>query len=94
MDCVLYRLRRWGERLADAEVKVSAQPGRLFFSAVPSAAQFFVGERQVDQLFDAKVVKIDRGILLGGWEQHSGKPPTRQTWWCLPGLFDDTTAYP
>ena len=66
----------------------------LVFSAVPGATQFFVGQRLVDQLVDAKVVKIERGILLGGWEEHSGKPPTRQTWWCLPGLFDDTTIYP
>jgi hypothetical protein len=29
VERVLYRLRRWGERLADDEVKVSAQPGRL-----------------------------------------------------------------
>lgn len=63
-------------------------------SAVPGSAKFFVGERLVDQLVDAKVVKIDRGILLGGWEEHAGKPPTRQTWWCLPGLSDDMTAYP
>ena len=41
---------------------------------MPSEAQFFVGERQVDQPIDVKVVKIDRGILLGGWEEHSGKP--------------------
>ena len=50
--------RRWGERLADDEA---------FFAAVPpNAAWFFVGERQVDQPTDVKVVKIDRGILLAG----------------------------
>jgi len=58
VECVLYRLRRWGERLADDEVKVSAQPGRLVFSAVPGAAQFFVGERLIDQLVNAKSMSI------------------------------------
>ena len=50
---------------------------------MPSEAQFFVGERQVDQLIDVKVVKIDRGILLGGWEEHSSKP--------VQGRVHDTT---
>ena len=93
MICVLYRLRRWGERLPDAEVKAAPQPGRLVFNFPPGTAQLLDGERMLAQLLDVKVVKIDGGILLGGWEEHQGKPQTRQTWWCLPGLFDDTTAY-
>ncbi|MGO4393460.1 hypothetical protein AB4Z46_19075 [Variovorax sp. M-6] len=55
-------------------------------------AQFFEGGRLVDQMDRVKVLKIDRGILLGGLEQHSGKLPTRQTWWCLPGLLDNLTS--
>ena len=92
MDCVLYRLRRWGEKLPDAEVKARPQAGRLAFDLNIGTAQFFEGERQVDQMDRVKVLKIDCGILLGGLEQHSGKLPTRQTWWCLPELLDDLTS--
>ena len=62
-------MRRWGESLADDEVKVSPQPGRLVFSAVPGASHFFVRERQVYQLFSRRQDREDRPIdLLAGWK--------------------------
>ena len=46
--------------------KAGRRGGLVFAAVPPNAARFFVGERQVDQPTDVKVVKIDRGILLAG----------------------------
>lgn len=92
---MLYRLRRWGEKLPDEQVKALPQAGRLVYGLMPDSkqnwARFMDGAREVDQLRTVTILKIENGILLSGWEQHPGRSPTRQTWYCLPGLMDDMT---
>lgn len=92
---MLYRLRRWGEKLPDDEVKARPQAGRLVFGKIPGTSQNWArlmdGGRELDQLRTVTILQIDGGVLLSGWEQHPGRGPTRQTWYCLPGLMDDMT---
>lgn len=65
------------------------------FGKIPGTSQtwarFMDGGCEVDQLRTVTILRIENGILLSGWEQHPGRSPTRQTWYCLPGLMDDMT---
>jgi hypothetical protein len=96
--CVFYQLRRFGERLPDEEVKARCVQGRLLFGLIPGTSQNWAQRLDIKtgvqqaQLRTVKILKIDGGILIGGWEEHPGRAPTRQTWWCVPGLMDDTTV--
>ena len=98
--CVFYQLRRFGERLPDEEVKQRPVEGMLLVekqgNRVTTWARRLDPKTRVpqDELQSAEILKVDGGVLVAGWEEHPGRAPTRQTWWCVPGHLDDLTAPP
>jgi hypothetical protein len=97
VECVVYRLRSRGEKLPPERVKERPEIGRLVF-ARPSSGEptmrahlFDAKGTERDRLISVTIVRIDRGVLIAGWEP-TGAAPMRQTWWCVPGPLDEMTA--
>lgn len=95
MLSTVYRLREGGIKLAKEEVRARGVPGWLevkqnggwpewharFYSERPA------GARYINPLFEIRnirLVQIDGGILLSGFERPVDEPQHPQSWWCVP----------
>ncbi|RYF54288.1 MAG: hypothetical protein EOO27_24070 [Comamonadaceae bacterium] len=104
IQCVVYVLRRSGAKLSKEAERSNFFVGWLYLGRDTrrvedeKVARLFRGHKEgatdmIEPLQHAKVKSIDRGGIL-----ITGQEPTRepnvtmpQTWWCVPGLLDDTT---
>lgn len=100
MLCVVYQLRRRGEKLPPEEVRRHPVPGWLIFdkrggSPVLDARLYDKkGGKELLVLEHAHLVKIDEGMMLRGFEAGGGyQKHYRQGWWVLPGPLDDLTTF-
>lgn len=105
MLCVVYLLRRAGEKLPAEVVKNRPHPGWLHFGqdsrkVLPQITARLFKDRTltgdlIEPLIHAHVKKIERGgMLIYGQEEsaRSGAMPVPQIWWCVPGPLDDLTS--
>ncbi|WP_295855900.1 hypothetical protein [uncultured Xylophilus sp.] len=101
MDAVVYRLRSQGRRLDTEAVRANGRVGHLRFvnrfrragwSAIMLATLSDSNYQYVIPCLDgARLVKIDGGLLLTGWEVHprgssyksQAADRYQQTWWCV-----------
>lgn len=64
--------------------------GRLLFGKIPGSSELWARHLDAetgvarDQLTSPRVLHIDGGVLISGWNTHPGRGPTKQTWWCVP----------
>ena len=93
--CMVYRLRRLGERLPTDEVRAGGISARFVFKRHPvhpaMRASLFDPEtgRNLDQLESAQIKQIaDGGVLVTGFELHPGRAGMKQTWWYVPICAD------
>lgn len=100
MLCVVYQLRRHGEKLPPDEVRAGPTPGYLVLDRrggqpVQDARLYDKkGGTELMALSLVYRVKIDDGIMLQGFVERSYQKHDRQAWWVLPGLMDDLTVPP
>ena len=101
----VYRLRRYGVRQSDEDMRGLGAQGRLRVWR-GSEGQLRAGLINVDgqpilePLSGVRLVKIDRGgVLLTGqeWDHASDgrqivRMPFRQSWWCVPAWRQESTA--
>lgn len=101
MLCVVYVLRRKGERLPVEEVRARPHVGwltvdrdvRVYYPQ--EAARLFRSETDQVDLIEPMVhprARIKKGcILLRGSEDVRSSVTNAQAWWCVPGPLDDRT---
>lgn len=107
MQCVVYLLRRAGQKLPSETVKSRPHVGWLFYGQdsrkyYPQlTARLFANSQLatdvIEPLVHANIKKVERGgILIYGQEEvHAyGAPHVPQIWWCMPGPLDDLTSPP
>lgn len=101
MFCVIYLLRRWGEKLPPDVVRRDPRAGWLYFGQNEKLhpevdAILYSDERRGTELLrlkHANVRKIDGGgFLISGNDSQKALKWQLQTWWCVPGVLDDLTA--
>lgn len=101
MFCVVYLLRRWGEKLPPEEVRRDPRPGWLYFGQneklCPEVDAILYTDpkrgKELLRLRHASVRKIDGGgFLISGNDSQKALHWQLQTWWCVPGVLDDVTA--
>ncbi len=101
MFCVVYLLRRWGEKLPADESRRDPRAGWLYLGQAEMAypqtdAILFTDEKRAKELVrmrHAQVKRIDRGgILIAGNDSPKDNHWQPQVWWCVPGALDDLTT--
>lgn len=88
--CIVYPLRRGGERLPKEAVRAGGKRGWLTFSKMPAGQPVMIarvsgqgGGEVYPQLAHATIKVVDGGILIQGWVMGGGNQ-VRQSWWCEP----------
>lgn len=101
MFCVIYLLRRWGEKLPTEEVRRDPRPGWLYFGQnekqCPEVdAILYADERRSKELLRLKFAQVRKiegdGFLISGNDSQKALNWQLQTWWCVPGPLDDLSA--
>lgn len=96
MQCIVYQLRRDGEKLPKAEVRIDPAGGYLVFEKPGGYpvrhARLLRSRDAADEalptLMHAHLLKIRGGILLAGLQDAGYQKHHRQTWWVVPGHHD------
>lgn len=74
--------------------------GRLLYGKIAGSGELWARHLDLetgvahDQLTAPRVLHIDGGVLISGWDTHPGRGPTRQTWWCVPIMKDTVPPEP
>lgn len=103
MLCVVYVLRRAGEKLPVDQVRAHPNAGWLYLGEdtrkfYPQTACRLFRDRKsevdlVEPLINPTVKAIKQGgLLIVGQQEVRSSVTTRQAWWCVPGLLDDATT--
>lgn len=105
MLCVVYVLRRGGEKLPSDVVKRRPHVGWLYFGDDSrkvhrqEALRLFQAQKVlidvVEPLIYPRLQRIDKGgMLFVGNEEVRSSTTQKQAWWVLPGPLDDLASPP
>lgn len=100
MFCVVFQLRRNGEKLPVGIVRSGPTQGYLVLqqrAGWPIHDAMLLKARGsttelLQRLEYAQVVKVRGGILMRGFEIKKFHENIPQAWWCVPGRLDDLTT--
>ena len=95
MFSTVYRLREGGSKLTKDVIRSLGVPGWLevkknggwpewharFYPERPSEGQYIA---PLFEIRNIRLVQIEGGILLSGFERPVDEPQRPQSWWCVP----------
>jgi hypothetical protein len=87
----VYRLRKWGQKLSEAEIRATEVVARVVYGPHPQwtnqnrGTLYHPTTGEVLGVLDhARKAEDARGLMITGLQERSrGKNPWVQTWWCV-----------
>jgi len=93
----VYRLRKWGKKLSEPEIRATEVLARVAFGPHPHwpsqhrGTLFHPATGAVLGILEhARKAEDARGLMITGLqERDQGQDPWVQTWWCVPAPASD-----
>jgi len=87
----VYRLRKWGKKLSEPEIRATEVLARVTFGPHPQwtsqsrGTLYHPETSEVLGILDhAHKAEDARGLMISGLQVRERKNPWIQTWWCVP----------